>query len=64
MGTAVEKSVVGARQPLNWNVSPKSPEGRTAYEGAPGIKQNETKRNESTSWCGGLDPIFCHALEH
>ena len=37
---------VGARQPLNWNVRPNSPEGRTPYEGATGIKPNETKRNE------------------
>jgi hypothetical protein len=38
---------VGARQPLNWSVSPKSPEGRTPYERATGIKPNETKRNET-----------------
>ena len=38
---------VGARQPLNWNVSPKSPEGRTPYERATGIKPNETKRSET-----------------
>ena len=31
---------------MNWNVSPKSPEGRIPYEGATGIKPNETKRNE------------------
>ena len=30
-----------------WNVSPKSPEGRTPYERATGIKPNETKRNET-----------------
>ena len=38
-------------QPLNWNVRPKSPEGRTAYEGAPGIKptrRNETKCDDTT----------------
>ena len=40
---------VGARPPLNWSVSPKSPEGRTSYEGATGIKPNETKRNETES---------------
>ena len=38
---------VGARPPLNVNVSPKSPEGRISYEGATGIKPNETKRNET-----------------
>ena len=38
---------VGARQPLIWNGRPKSPEGRTAYERATGIKPNETKRNET-----------------
>ena len=36
---------VGARQPLNWNVRPNSPEERISYEGATGIKRNETKRN-------------------
>ncbi len=38
---------VGARQPLNWNVRPNSPEGRTSYAGATGIERNETKRNET-----------------
>ncbi len=33
---------------MNWNVSPKSPEVRTPYERAPGIRPNETKRNETT----------------
>ena len=32
---------------MNWNVSPKSPEGRIPYEVATGIKPNETKRNET-----------------
>jgi hypothetical protein len=36
---------VGWRQP--WNNKTKSPGGRTAYEEAPGIKPNETKRNEA-----------------
>ncbi len=36
---------MGWRQP--WNNKTKSPGGRTAYEEAPGIKPNETKRNEA-----------------
>ena len=31
----------------HWKVRPKSSEGRTSYEGATGIKPNETKRNET-----------------
>ena len=45
---------VGARQPLNWNVSPKSPEGRIPYEGATGIKPNETKRGKRPATIGEL----------
>ena len=31
---------------MNWNVRPNSPEGRTSYAGATGIKRNATKRNK------------------